>query len=228
MRARPGTAVLLLGAVVVSGCHGDPPRPGARTATAVVEGAPGLVWQADENAVYDVAVAFRLRNPADVAMPEASYRLQVEDGHGAVLHSSLPQRTALGPRESRYVLYVREGVSEGRAPESVTVTAMASPLREAPVSVSAQWKASRVRMACDVEQICEVTGDLEWTGDRPASSPVIGVLGFDRAGRLVVAGLGGGPGDPRPPHRPESFEILTIGRVRTPAKIEVVAYAFPE
>src|SRR5688572_19420180 len=120
MLARHVTAILALATAALSACGDRPERP-AEAATPVLEGAVSVVWDVaypdvDGDIQYQVAVVFRLRNPATAAMPEASYRVRLTNSQGLILDDSPPQRTALAPGESRYVVYARDDISAAGNP----------------------------------------------------------------------------------------------------------------
>ena len=245
MWARHVTAAMAFVAAALSACGGHLERPSPESATPVLEGAVSVVWDVadpdaeDSDIEYHVAVVFRLRNPATAAMPEASYRVRLTDSHGATLADSLPQRTALAPGESRYVVYTRDDISASgnpadrkqvaqRAPQAATVTTGPSPLDSTAIPPSALWRSHQVRASCDTEGICSVTGEIEWTGDQPAPAPQIAVVAFE-GGQLVAGGLGGGSGAQLRPHQREEFDVIVIASSRKlPAKIEVIPHLLPD
>jgi hypothetical protein len=239
MRSRCVPVILVVVVVAaLSACGDGPERPTAQVATPVLEGVTSLVWNVgdsdleDEN-LYEVAVVFRLRNPATSTMPEASYRVQLTDAQGAIMHVSPAQRTALAAGESRYVVYTRDDVSPAggarAAPSAAEVTTHPSQLGSSVVPPSAQWRSRDVRMSCDEEEFCDVTGSVEWTGDATTQAPMIAVVAFDRDGKIVTAGLSGSSGEQLAPRQAEDFEVSVIAGARKPAaRVEVIPHLLPD
>jgi hypothetical protein len=245
MWARQVTAMLTSAAAMLSACGGRLEEPSPESATPVVEGAVSIVWDVvssdvdDSDIQYQVAVVFRLRNPATAAMPEANYRVRLTDSQGATVAESLPQHTALAPGESRYVVYTRDDVSAAgnpadreqvaqRAPEAATVTTGPSALEPTAIPPSALWRPHQVRASCDAGDICSVTGEIEWTGDQPAAAPQIAVVAFE-GGRLVAGGLASGSGAQLRPHQREEFEVVvTVPSRKLPKSFEIVPHLLPD
>ncbi|MGA5298863.1 hypothetical protein ACPCHT_02985 [Nucisporomicrobium flavum] len=204
-----------------------------------------IVWtvpypEAGEEIEYEVAVVFRLRNPAASAMPEAAYRVRLTDSRGSVLDDSPSQRTALAASETRHVVYARTDLTAAgnpadrsqvaqRAPKTATVTTSPSALGAQAIPPSSRWRPHNVLASCDAEGICAATGEVEWTGDRPAPAPNIAVVAFGAGGRLVAAGLAGGSGAQLRPRQREEFEVIVIAASRKkPARVEIVPYLQPD
>jgi hypothetical protein len=145
----------------------------------------------EEATGYEAVVIFRVRNPNDVPVTGAPYRVEMLAGTESVGVSDGTDTLSANAGETHVVVFEYFGEIY-EEPTDAKITTYALPALEdvAPLPTGEDWEVTNQRLNCNTGGVaCDATGDFTWKGDHP--QPVAPLMIAIHRGNLngpIVAG----------------------------------------